>query len=96
MGVAIDPPLLADLLARFFEGSNRTIRRHQTSGPQRYDLAIVSPSHTPTLSAPCVIRLPDDNGGSGMGVVTTEAGSYRVSIRDVADIRILVEAHLSG
>ncbi|MDH3607345.1 MAG: hypothetical protein OER12_10175 [Acidimicrobiia bacterium] len=96
VGVAVDPPLLADLLVRLFDGPNRTIRRHPTSKPEGYDLAIVSPSHAPTLSAPCVIRLPDDNGGSGLGVVTTEAGWNPVSISDVADISILVEAHLSG
>ena len=96
VGVAVDPPLLADLLVRLLSGPNLRLCRRPTSEPLGCDLAIVSPAWEGSITAPRVIRLPDDNGDVGMGAVTTEEGSFPVPIGDVEDISGLLAAHLPG
>lgn len=94
MGVAVDPPLLADLLVRLLAGPNRLICRRKASGPIGCDLAIVSPSQEGAIRAPRTIRLPGDEGDAGVGAVTTEEGSIRVAISDVEAIGGLLETYL--
>ena len=92
VGVAVDPPLLADLLISLLAGPKRRTGR---PGPRMAcDLAIVSPAHAGSVSASRVIRLPDDHGDAGIGKVTTVSGSYPVAIRDVEAVERLIEAYL--
>jgi len=94
VGVAVEPPLLADLLVRLLSGPNLRLCRRPTSEPLGCDLAIVSPSWEESITAPRVIRLPDDHGHSGMGAVTTEDGSFPAPIGDVEAISNLLETYL--
>lgn len=94
VGVAVDPPILADLHVRLLAGPNRLMLRTPDIGQSRCDLAIVSPTHTGSISAPSVIQLPGDHADAGVGAVTTAGGSYRVAIRDVEAIESLIEKHL--
>jgi len=94
VGVAVDPPILADLLVRLLTGPNRLVRRTPDLSQVRCDVAIVSPAHTGSISAPSVLQLPDDHGDAGIGGITTRSGFYRVPIRDVEDIESLIEKHL--
>ena len=71
VGVAVDPPLLADLLVRLLSGPNRLLCRRKSSGPLGCDVAIVSPSLEGSIIAPRVIRLPGDDDDAGVGAVTT-------------------------
>ena len=96
VGVAVDPPLLADLLVRLLSGPSLRLCRILAFGPLSCDLAIVSPAWEGSIIAPRVIRLPDDNGDAGMGAVTTEEGSFPVPVGDVEDISGLLAAHLPG
>ena len=97
VGVAVDPPLLADLLVRLLSGPNRLLcRRKPSSLPLGCDVAIVSPSLEGSITAPRVIRLPGDEGSAGVGAVTTEEGSFPVAIGDVEAISRLLAAHLPG
>jgi hypothetical protein len=94
VGVAVDPPLLADLLVRLLAGPNRLMRRTPDLSQCCCDLAIVSPAYTGPISAPSVIHLPSDHGDAGAGLVTTATGSYRVEIRDLEAIERLIESYL--
>ncbi|MBT8479216.1 MAG: hypothetical protein KJO06_09870 [Gemmatimonadetes bacterium] len=94
VGVAVDPPLLADLLVSLLSGPYRRLGRTWKRGQNRCDLAIVSPAHTGAVSAPRVICLPDDYGDAGVGRVTTVAGSFPIAIRDIGAIERLLESYL--
>jgi hypothetical protein len=94
VGIAVDPPILADLLVSLLACPNRLLHRAMGRGLHRWDLAIVSPAHVGSISARSVIRLPDDHGDAGVGRVSTAAGSYPVVIRDIEAIESLLEAYL--
>ena len=94
IGVAVEPPLLADLLVRALWGPEREVSRHV--GSSACDLAVVSPQLAGKLHAPSVICLPDDEGGSGWGTFATRTGARPVSIDGVDAIIALVTVGLSG
>jgi hypothetical protein len=94
VGVAVDPPLLGDLLVSLLTGPHRRLDRTGTRLRDHWEAAIVSPAHAGRISAPYVICLPDDDGDAGVGTVTTATGSYPVAIRDVEAIESLLQADL--
>ena len=96
VGVAVDPPLLADLLVRLLGTPERRVQRYNGRGLARLDLAVVSPAFEDALFAPVVIRLPGDHGDSGVGIVTTVDGDDPVVISDVDILLSMIGRHLSS
>ena len=96
VGVAVDPPLLADLLVSLLASPHRRMALAWEGGQSRCDVAIVSPAHLGSISAPRIIRLPGDCGEAGVGSVTTVSGSFPVPIRSVEALKRLLKAYLAA
>ncbi|MBT8246725.1 MAG: hypothetical protein KJN73_02855 [Acidimicrobiia bacterium] len=96
VGVAVDPPLLADLLVRLLGTSERRVQRYNGRGLANLDLAVISPAFEDALVAPVVIRLPGDHGDSGVGIVTTDGRDDPVVISDVDVLFRVIGRHLSA
>lgn len=99
VGIAVEPPLLADLLVRLLWTPDRPVHRHNPSdAPARHtcDVAITSSCLEGTVTAPVAIRLPDDEGRGGWGSVVSGDQSSVVSIRSVDDLIALLDLFVPG
>ncbi|MFQ5948734.1 MAG: hypothetical protein ACE5KX_07735 [Acidimicrobiia bacterium] len=94
--VAVDPPLLADLLSRVMArpGLDVVLYRKLVSRPHsprdlRFDVALVSGPLPPDLHADVVISLPNDAGRGGACILRTRQGDD--AVQDVVQIEKLAD-----
>lgn len=91
IGIAVEPPLLADLLVRLMKTPRRYVHRADPASAHSCDVAVISSSYEQTVAAPLVLRLPDDEGNAGVATVTGPHGVTTVRIATFDDILAALE-----
>lgn len=102
--VAVEPPLLGELLARVVvdagvgevtvaragRGKGREILDVRDSS-RVYDVALVTSGPGPRTPAVTMIRLPDDTGSAGLASVDGPQGRRAVMLHGLGDLLALLE-----
>lgn len=91
VGVAVDPPLLADLLVRLLKTPRRYVHRATTNSAHSCQIALITSAHENAVTAPVIVRLPDNKGNAGVGTITDAHGVTPVKIATVDDILAALE-----
>ena len=93
VGIAVDPPLLADLLVRLLWRPDLEVHHHDPSTRLKYDIAVTSGGLRQGIAAGTVIRLPDA-GQAGWGSVVSSQMSHMARIQAVDDVIYLLDGLL--
>ncbi len=95
VGVAVDPPLLADVLVRLLWRPEWRVHHHDGPATHTCDIAVITAGHQHDVNAPTVIRLPGADDRSESGSVVSPRKTRVVSIRSLEEVVALLEGCLA-